>query len=66
MMRRRTRPYKHQLDLFRDDRAATVTCPVCHGRKAVPFWSHQGRVPVIGGKQVACRRCGGSGRVAAA
>jgi hypothetical protein len=66
MKTRTQRPYRYQSDLFEQDgRLPTVQCPVCNGRKTVPFWSRQGKVLVIGGKQVACEACKGTGRVPA-
>jgi hypothetical protein len=60
------RLYRHQRDLFETDgHLPTVVCPVCAGRKMVPFWSRQGKAPVIGGKQVPCETCKATGRVPA-
>lgn len=67
MRTRILKPYRHQRDLFEvAGRLPTVACPVCNGMRAVPFWSRQGKVPVIGGKQVPCETCTGTGRVPAA
>jgi hypothetical protein len=61
-----TQLYQHQRDLFeRDGRRPRVRCPVCQGRQTVPFWSRQGKAPVIGGKPVRCETCQGIGRVTA-
>ena len=66
MTPRTTQPSQHQSDLFeRDGRLPRVRCPVCQGRQTVPFWSRQGKVPVIGGKQVRCETCHGTGWVTA-
>jgi hypothetical protein len=66
MTSRTVRPYRYQRDLFESNsRLPAVRCPVCQGQKTVPFWSRQGKVPVIGGKQVRCEACQGSGRVGA-
>jgi hypothetical protein len=66
-MKTRTRQlYRYQSDLFEQDgHLPTVQCPVCNGRKTMPFWSRQGKVPVIGGKQVPCATCKSTGRVPA-
>jgi len=59
-------PRQPQRDLFETDgRLPTVRCPVCQGKKTVPFWSRQGKVPVIGGKLVRCETCHGTGAVSA-
>jgi len=66
MSTRATPPYRYQRDLFeKDGRLPMVDCPVCKGRKTVPFWSRQGKVPVIGGKQVRCETCKGTGQAPA-
>jgi len=60
------RLYRHQRDLFeKADTSARTRCPVCLGAKTVSFWSRQGSVPVIGGKQVPCKACAGTGRTRA-
>ena len=67
-MRSRTAPpYRYQRDLFeREGRLPTLPCPVCKGRKTLPFWARQGRSAVIGGKQVPCETCKATGNVPAA
>jgi hypothetical protein len=66
MSARAPRPYRHQRDLFeKDGRLPMVECPVCKGRKTVPFWSRQGKMPVIGGKQIRCETCKGTGQAPA-
>jgi hypothetical protein len=63
---RSCQPYRQQRDLFETDgRLPMVRCPVCQGKKTVPFWSRQGKVPVIGGKPVRCETCHGIGEVPA-
>jgi hypothetical protein len=59
-------PHPPQRDLFETDgRLPMVRCPVCQGKKTVPFWSRQGKRPVIGGKPVRCETCHGTGAVPA-
>jgi hypothetical protein len=65
MIPRASPPDRRQRDLFDAGRRPTATCPVCRGKKTVAFWSRQGKAPVIGGKQVLCKACHGTGRVAA-
>lgn len=61
-----SRPYRQQRDLFETNgRLSRVQCPVCQGKKTVPFWSRQGKTPVIGGKQIRCETCHGTGQVPA-
>jgi hypothetical protein len=63
MAAKQAKPYRHQRDLFDGDRPLRMKCPVCTGAKSVSFWSRQGKASVIGGKQVPCKTCGGTGRV---
>lgn len=66
MIQRKSHVYRHQRDLFEiDGQLPMMKCTVCKGAKTVAFWSRQGRIPVIGGKQVTCKTCDGTGRVPA-
>lgn len=56
--------YRRQPDLFApiERSARSARCPTCQGSGTVAFWRKPGR-DVVGGKQVICPLCTGTGRI---